>query len=85
MLPLQAWMVCSIDNDAGAVMPKTTIGLRYPSIEEPNRKLYLEAFRLIHAGLYHESPLNQYVDEIGIQTIRERISDLMDWVEADNN
>jgi hypothetical protein len=77
---LQAWMICSIDNDSGTSMPVTIIGMNYPNRSTPDVKLYLDVFQRIQRGL-HQSPLDSYVDAIAIKTIQERISELISWIE----
>ncbi|MDX2240681.1 MAG: hypothetical protein NW224_08370 [Leptolyngbyaceae cyanobacterium bins.302] len=79
---LQAWMICSIDNDSGTSMPATTIGMNYPSRNAPEVHLYLDVFRRIHRMLQEQSRLNLYVDAVAIKTIQERIGELIRWIEG---
>ncbi|OUC13924.1 MAG: hypothetical protein B0A82_15005 [Alkalinema sp. CACIAM 70d] len=79
---LQAWMICSIDNDSGTSMPETIIGMNYPSRSAPDVHLYLDVFRRIYHSLQKQSPLNSYVDAVAIQTIQERIGELISWIEG---
>jgi hypothetical protein len=78
---LQAWMICSIDNDSGTSMPETIIGMNYPNPKAPEVSLYLDVFRRIRHSLQKQSPLDRYVDAAAVKIIREKIDELVSWIE----
>jgi hypothetical protein len=79
---LQAWMICSIDNDAGISMPKTTIGMNYPNQKDPDVQLYLNVFRIIRDNFQKSnSALRNHVDDCAIRTIIDRVDELIEWIE----
>jgi hypothetical protein len=83
---LQAWLVCSIDNDTKVSMPKGTIGLNYPNRDKPRFDLYIKAFECVQRGLRtNKSLLHPNTSAALTQTITERIDELIEWVKYQQN
>jgi len=78
---LKAWLICSIDNDNGELMPISLIGLNYPNQSNPNKEIYKVALNYIKNELLEKSKSKEILPERTRQSIKEHITKLIELIE----
>lgn len=77
---LKGWLICSIDNDDGTLMPISLIGLNYPDSENPNRNLYETALIHIRDELLEKNDSKKALSEPAIKLIKNYLDKLLELI-----
>lgn len=78
---LKAWLICSIDNDSGNLMPISPIGLNYPDKDNPNKEVYIAALTYIKDDLLEREEAKEFLSETAKQKVKECIGKLIELIE----
>lgn len=78
---LKGWLVCSIDNDTGDLMPISVIGLNYPNSKSPDKDTYKLAFSYIRDELLERNLSRKILKEKATKVVRNYLDELLKLIE----